>query len=158
MTDPSDHRPLASFAAVAIQAGLMQPANAIAWADALINDSPTPADWMIELSLADPADPLVVLDRLKAVPGEENLSATCRLLGGLSLRRWRIGDLTPEQFALLAWRLYQADPERMSWGAMIDHVVNDFGEQHITGSRVRHIIDEELSQFETALLDLPPWA
>ncbi|WP_395027811.1 hypothetical protein [Comamonas odontotermitis] len=72
---------IAEYFRLGIQTGLIQPENAIAWADSEIAVAAPPADGIIEVAWS--RSPASTMEALLAVPGERDKQLAGRLLLGL---------------------------------------------------------------------------
>jgi hypothetical protein len=80
----------AEFYRLAIACGLLKPADAIRWADAIILDSPEPPIEIIEVASTTRADAFEMMDRLAAVRGpvdHARIVGLCLVLARSRLQR-----------------------------------------------------------------------
>jgi hypothetical protein len=150
-------RVVADFAAYVLRFGLLQPAQVIAWADALIAHSDVAAPWMLDLSLVDKSDPHAVVAQLRRVPGDSNLRESIDLLSGLVLRQWKGGRLTIGDVRGIGWRVHLEHPDCCHWGAAVECRGEELDDGHISEADMREVIDRELASFWPELQRLPSW-
>jgi hypothetical protein len=89
----------AEYLRLALAMGLVTPAEVVAWADRQIAALDEPPIELIDVSLAGSRSPVQVMDLLKAIPGDGDLTAAAHRALGRLLKEFRAGGLSPEQVA-----------------------------------------------------------
>jgi hypothetical protein len=87
-----------------IDSGYAKPEFWIKWADRLIDELPSPSNWLIELSLKNRTEDALLLLREQnlMIKGKEDIDYTSTILGYLYMR-YKEGDLSFKDFLHLAW-------------------------------------------------------
>lgn len=152
-------KPIADFARIGLQHGLLSVQDVIAWADGLIDGSDSPPEWLINLAMARPND---IDQLLQQVPGESDVDLAINLLMGLLNRRWQSKNVAIMNVCKISWSLH-AEYERPKnkgvgdWGCVLNHYVEEIEAGLRTTTELEASITERLQEYSDFERALPDW-
>ena|ERR1051326_5070679 len=156
---PLGDRDLSEFCQLGLRLGAITLEVVRAWGDHVLVTRVNPPPWAIELSVADIADAISVLN---AVKGELTSDLPTRLVIALVRRRWRRGQLSLEDVKNIGWQLHASDMLESEaagdWGVELFCEYEEFEQGFRVQAQMRTSVEEKLAPYSKYDQYLPAWA